>query len=233
MSDLSPVPDEALLKSRWDSTLQRIACSAERSRRTPSQITLVAVSKYRPLETLLAQHGFGQRHFAENRVQEMTRKIPLTPPDCVWHLIGPLQTNKAKYLVEGVQWIHSVERIKVAEVLEKEFAQAGKTVNVLIQVNIAGEEQKSGCTPEETSALMDYIARQPHLRLQGLMTMAPFATDPELARPVFRALKNLRDQLESGSGLTLPHLSMGMSGDFEVAVEEGATIVRVGTVLYE
>ncbi|MDX1973590.1 MAG: YggS family pyridoxal phosphate-dependent enzyme [Candidatus Sumerlaeia bacterium] len=233
MSDPSPVVDEALLKNRWESTLQRLAHAAERSGRTPSQITLVAVSKYRPLEALLAQHGFGQRHFAENRVQEMVRKIPLSPSDCVWHLIGPLQTNKAKYLVQGVQWIHSIERIKVAEVLEKEFADAGKRVNVLIQVNIAGEEQKSGCTPNEAPDLVDYVSRQPHLQLQGLMTMAPYATDPELARPVFRALRNLRDQLESSSGLPLPHLSMGMSGDFEVAVEEGATIVRVGTVLYE
>lgn len=221
------------LEEKYQSVKERIAKAAERSGRKAEDVLLVAVSKYRPMEQLLTQYQFGQRHFAENRVQESQKKIPDFPAGCQWHLIGPLQTNKAKYLPGLVDWVHSIEREKVISALEAAYSQAGKTVQVLIQVNIAGEEQKSGCEPSEVETLVRLCLQSPSLHLQGFMTMAPYSDNPEDARPVFRSLRELAEEVRQKTGLKLPHLSMGMSGDFEVAVEEGATIVRVGSALYE
>lgn len=231
MTDPSaPVVD---LEANLTSVFDRIAQAAHRSGRSPEAVKLIAVSKYRPMEQLLTQYNLGQRDFAENRVQESQKKIPDFPSGATWHLIGPLQTNKAKYLPGLISWVHSVEREKVADALEAAYAAAGKTVHVLVQVNIACEEQKSGCEPSEAEALVRYCSSLPSLKLEGLMTMAPYSDNPETARPVFRELRLLAEQLRATTGLALPHLSMGMSGDFEVAVEEGTTLLRLGTVLYQ
>ncbi len=238
MTNLPPESDEINppvvdLEEKLRAVQQRIALAAERSSRTSDSVELIAVSKYRPMEQLLVQYQLGQRHFAENRVQESQRKIPEFPSGCTWHLIGPLQTNKAKYLPGLIDFIHSVEREKVVNALESAYAQAGKTVKVLVQVNIAEEEQKSGCEPDEVEHLIQFCQASPSLRVEGLMTMAPYCDDPEKARPIFRALRELAEAVRKNTGLALPHLSMGMSGDFEVAVEEGSTLVRIGSALYE
>lgn len=213
----------------------RMAAACRRAGRDAGSLRLVAVSKYRPIEHTRALYDLGLRDFGENRVQEGREKIPALAPDIAWHLIGPLQTNKAKYLPGLFGWVHSVERIDVAEALEKAYAKvgAGGRVRVLVQVNIAGEEQKSGCESAEAEALVRAAAALPHLDVVGLMTMAPFLDDAEQARPVFRALRELAERLRAATGLALPELSMGMTGDFEVAIEEGATMVRVGTALYQ
>lgn len=211
----------------------RMAAACARAGRDATSVKLVAVSKYRPVEHTRALYDLGVRDFGENRVQEGRDKIPVLPHDIAWHLIGPLQTNKAKYLPGLFAWVHSVERVEVADALEKAYAKSGERVRILIQVNIAGEEQKSGCTPADAEALVRAAAAMPHLDVRGLMAMAPFVDDPELARPVFRGLRELAITLREATGLALPELSMGMTGDFEVAIEEGATIVRVGTALYQ
>lgn len=212
---------------------QRIASACQRAGRRREDVTLVAVSKYRPEEQTRALHALGVRHFSENRVQEGRDKIPALPRDIEWHLIGRLQTNKAKYLPGLFRWVHSVDSEKVAASLEKAYAKAGETVHALVQVNIAGEEQKGGIEPAGTEALLRAMEGLQHVRVEGLMTMAPYSDDPEDARPVFRELRELAQLLRGKTGLPLPHLSMGMTGDFEPAVEEGATIVRIGTALYD
>lgn len=213
--------------------LERIRAACQRAGRPEDSVLLVAVSKYRPLEQTMQLYRAGQRHLGESRVQEAREKIPEMPPDIVWHLIGRLQTNKAKYLPGLVEWVHSVDRLSVAEALEKAYAKEGKSIRVLLQINAGGEEQKAGVEPEEAEEFVRQCAALPHLDVQGLMTMAPFVEDPEQTRPVFRRMRELAEELRASTGLALPHLSMGMTNDFEVAVEEGATMVRVGTALYE
>lgn len=212
---------------------ERISHSCERAGRTVDEVRLIAVSKYRPLEQTKILYDQGIRDFGENRVQEGREKIPELPDDICWHLIGPLQTNKTKYLPGKFSQIHSVERLKVAKTLEKEYAESGLKVTAFVQVNIAGEDQKSGCSPDEAESLVKQVVALEHVELAGLMTMAPYYDEPERTRPVFRALRELRDRIRDATGVALPRLSMGMTNDFEVAVEEGATDVRVGTALYE
>ena len=208
-----------------------IAAAAHRARRDPAQVRLVAVSKTVPVELIKEAVVAGQRLFGENYLQEAQGKIAALGEAATWHFIGHLQSNKAKGAVGLFDLIHGVDRLKLAVALEAAAAQIGKVQDLLIQVNLAGEASKSGAAPAAVPGLLREISRLPHLRVMGLMTMPPFL-DPEAVRPYFRALRELRDHLQDSSGLPLPELSMGMSGDYEVAVEEGATLVRVGTAIF-
>jgi pyridoxal phosphate enzyme (YggS family) len=209
----------------------RLAAAAHKAGRDPAQVRLVAVSKTVPLERIKEAVAAGQRLFGENYLQEARAKIEALGQAASWHFIGHLQSNKAKAAVELFALIHGVDRLKLAAALEAAAAQIGKVQEILIQVNLAAEASKSGAAPEAAAGLLREISRLPHLRVRGLMTMPPFL-DPEAVRPYFRALRKLRDQLQDSCGLPLPELSMGMSGDYEVAVEEGATLVRVGTAIF-
>lgn len=211
----------------------RIAAACGRAGRAPESVRLVAVSKNRPVAQTRVLHGLGLRDFGENRVQEARAKAPELPPDIAWHVIGRLQTNKAKHLPEFAAWVHSLDRADLADALERAHAKAGRRVRVLLQVAFAGEEQKGGVAPEEAGALLRHCLGLPSLEVAGLMAFPPWDEDPEASRPVFAACRRLRDELAAATGAALPELSMGMTNDFEVAIEEGATMVRVGTALYE
>lgn len=212
----------------------RIAAAAHRVGRDPAEVRLVAVSKTVGLEALREAVAAGQRLFGENYLQEAQRKMAALGPEVEWHFVGHLQSNKVKGAVGRFALIHSLDRLSLAEALEKAAARLGVVRDVLVQVNLAGEASKSGVAPEAAADLLRELKRCPHLRVRGLMTLPPFFPDPEAVRPYFRALRELRDRL-AAQGLSdtgLPELSMGMSSDFEVAVEEGATLIRVGTALF-
>ena len=226
-----------MLSDRVQLVRQRIAAACQRSGRVPASITLVAVTKTIPASLIQQAIEVGVTDLGENRVQEAAIKRE-TLGDLArrarWHLIGHLQSNKAKHAVELFDVIHSVDSCALIDELERQCAKRNRSVGVMIQVNVTGEATKSGCRPEMTEALAQAARQQPHLRLTGLMTIAPYIEDPETIRPVFRHLRVLRDQV--GSSLQLPtssfRLSMGMSHDFEVAIEEGADIVRIGTAIF-
>jgi pyridoxal phosphate enzyme (YggS family) len=198
------------------------------------EVAIVAVTKGHPPEVARAAHAAGLRDLGESRVQEALGKLEeLTELPVRWHLIGHLQTNKAKYVVGRFAMVHSVDSVRLADALARAMeGHAGDAVlPVLLQVNVAGEEQKSGCVPEEAERVAQHIAGLPALTLRGLMTMAPFVDDERMHHRVFAGLRELRDRLER-AGLELPELSMGMSGDYRAAVAEGATMLRLGTVLF-
>ena len=211
---------------------RRIAGAARRAGRDPAAVKLVAVSKTVDLERIKAARDAGQQIFGENYLQEARGKIEALGPGACWHFIGHLQTNKAKAAVELFHLIHSVDRLHLAQALEKAAAGQEKVQEILLQVNLAGEASKSGAPPEAGPALLREIARLPHLRVVGLMTMPPWFDDPEAVRPYFRGLRELRERLLQLDLGPLPELSMGMSGDFEAAIEEGATLVRIGTAIF-
>ena len=197
-------------------------------------VTLVAVSKTKPVSAVQEAYDCGQRDFGENKVQELVDKIPQLPSDIRWHLIGHLQRNKVKYIVDKVSLIHSVDSLRLAEEIEKQAASRDITVNILVQVNISHEESKFGIDKEEVFELIRNISAMPHIRIKGLMTIAPFTEDPETVRPVFRELKNLSIDIK---GLNIDNvstdiLSMGMSGDYMTAIDEGSTMMRVGTGIF-
>lgn len=211
----------------------RIAEAAKASGRKPEQVRLVAVSKTHGSEAVRAALAAGQILFGENYVQEAQDKIAAVGPGPSWHFIGHLQSNKAKVAAELFDVIQSVDRLKLAKALNRRAGELGRKLGVLLQVNVGGEAQKSGCAPEDAEALAQEVAALEHLELSGLMTMPPFFGDPERARPLFAQLRELAAKL----GRDLPqgamrHLSMGMSGDFEAAIAEGATLVRVGTAIF-
>lgn len=213
--------------------LARIGDAATRVGRNPEDVRLVAVSKTFPPAKIRAVAEFGHRRFGENRVQEAKEKIPqLEDLDLEWHLVGPLQSNKAKPAVELFDVIQSVDRLKLAARLDRYAGERGLRLPVLIEVNVGEEPQKAGVVPAELEPLARSVLELPNLELRGLMTIPPFLEDPESVRPYFRKLRELRDELEQRLEVALPDLSMGMSSDFEVAVEEGATIVRVGTAIF-
>lgn len=205
---------------------KRIAAACERAGRPPDGVTLIGVSKTHPAEAVAAAYAAGLRDFGENRVQEAAAKIDelrerrVAP---VWHLVGHLQRNKAGAAIGRFDILHSVDSERLAEAISE---RAEAPVRVLIEVNVAGEASKHGVAPEDVSALAGRVARMPKIELLGLMTVAPRADDPEDVRPVFRTLRELRDSLG------LRELSMGMTDDFEVAVEEGSTLVRVGRAIF-
>lgn len=193
--------------------------------RLPAGVTLVAVSKTQPASAIREAYAAGQRHFGENYAQEWREKAEALAdlPDLTWHFIGSLQTNKARLLAGQVAWVHTVDRLELARELSRRTAAAGATMNVLLEVNLGGEAQKGGCAPAEAPALAAAVRALPALTLRGLTCIPPPDQDP---RPHFRALRALRDELG------LVDLSMGMSADWPVAVEEGATFVRVGTAIF-
>ena len=213
---------------------ERISKSALRAGRDPAEIRLVAVSKTVSAESIQEAIAAGVTILGENYMQEARNKIARIGKQVEWHFIGHLQSNKAKYAVDLFSMIQSVDRLALAEELGQEANKRGKIVPVLIQVNISGEESKSGIDPQETLQLLERIAALQHLAVQGLMTMPPWFEDPEDARPYFSAMRKLREKLsrEKIPGVALQELSMGMSGDFEVAIEEGATLVRIGTAIF-
>jgi pyridoxal phosphate enzyme (YggS family) len=213
---------------------KRLTAAAQRAGRDPAAVKLVAVSKTVDVDRIREAAAAGQTIFGENYLQEARAKIAALGLPVSWHLVGHLQTNKAKGAVALFHLIHSVDRLKLARALEQAAAADRKVQEILIQVNLGGEESKSGAAPQEVPSLLREIARMEHLRVAGLMTMPPWFQAPEKVRPYFRGLRELRDRLRALDLIASPlnELSMGMSGDYEVAVEEGATLVRVGTAIF-
>lgn len=219
------------LERRFRSVTGRVAAACARAGRDPSSVTLVAVTKTQPPETADALARLGQLDVGENKVQEAKAKAPICDGRLRWHGIGHLQTNKARDAVRLFCMIHALDSLRLAGEIEKQCAAQDKRMPVLLEVNVSGEGSKFGLRPEEVPDVAMEVNRLPHLELRGLMTMPPWSEDPEAARPFFRRLAILRQEVEARLGAPLADLSMGMSGDFEVAIEEGATYVRVGTAL--
>jgi PLP dependent protein len=211
---------------------RRISAACERAGREPGSVTLVAVSKTQPPEVVAEAAKAGLSLFGENKVQEAKAKIPLCPGRLRWHLVGHLQTNKCRDAVSLFEMIQSVDSLHLAEEINKRAEQAAKTMPVLLEVNAVGEASKFGYPPEQLLEELSRINSLPRLEIHGLMTVPPWTLDPQKVRPVFRQLRELKVRCEQILGAPLPHLSMGMTGDFEVAIEEGATIIRVGTALF-
>jgi len=211
---------------------QRIRAACERAGRDAGSVTLLAVSKTHPADAIQDAVNAGQLFFGESKVQEAKAKIPLCPGKARWHFIGHLQSNKVRDAVELFELIQGVDRLEIAREISRRCDQAAKTMPVLLEVNVAGEASKFGYQPERLLADLGEINALPKIEVHGLMAIPPFVTDPEKARPYFQRLRELKARCEDVLGAPLPHLSMGMSGDFEVAIEEGATIVRVGTALF-
>ncbi len=222
------------IESNYQRVLQEVRAAERSAGRPEGSVRIVGVSKTVGREAVNRAYAAGLREFGENRVQDAREKFdPPVPDDARLHLIGYLQTNKAKDAVALFSVVHSVDRVALVHALEKRAAQVEKQIEVLLQVNIAAEEQKHGCSPEDAEALVHAVEQSPHLELRGLMTIAPLVDDAEQARPVFRGLRELRDQLAaSNPSLTLDELSMGMTNDFQVAIEEGATVIRVGRAIF-
>jgi hypothetical protein len=210
----------------------RLTAAAERAGRDPASVRLVAVSKTYPAEAVAAATSTGQRIFGESRVQDARDKIPACPSGLEWHFIGHLQKNKVRQALPLFPFFHSIDSAALAGAIDRIAGETGAKAQGLLEVNISGEESKHGFTPDELRAQFPALAKLPHLRIRGLMTMAPYSDNPEDARPVFRKLRELRDELQSAHQHPLPELSMGMSGDFEPAIEEGATLVRVGSSIF-
>jgi pyridoxal phosphate enzyme (YggS family) len=211
---------------------QRIQAACGRAGRDTQSVMLLAVSKTQPPEAIEEAVRRGQIYFGENKVQEAKAKIPLAPDRAHWHFIGHLQSNKARDAVELFEMIQGVDSLELAAEISKRCGQASKEMPVLLEVNVAGESSKFGYHPERLLADLKELTSLPRVAIQGLMAIPPFVREPEKSRPYFRRLRELKIQCEEMAGRPFPHLSMGMSGDFEIAVEEGATIVRVGTALF-
>ncbi len=211
---------------------QRMAAACARAGRAPGTVALIAVTKGQPPEAVAEAAKLGLALFGENKVQEAKAKIPLCPGRLHWHLVGHLQTNKCRDAVELFEMIQSVDSLHLAQEINKRADQAARTMPILLEVNAAGEASKFGYSPERLLSEFSQINALPRLEIHGLMTVPPWTPNPEKARPHFRQLRELKDQCEQLLGAPLPCLSMGMTGDFEVAIEEGATMVRIGTALF-
>jgi pyridoxal phosphate enzyme (YggS family) len=211
---------------------QRIRAACTRAGRDPATVTLLAVAKSHPPESIAAAVHCGLTHFGENKVQEAKAKIPLCPGKARWHFIGHLQSNKVRDAVELFEMIQTVDSLDLAREISKRADQAAKTVPVLLEVNVAGEASKFGYQPHRLLEQIKELSALPRLEVHGLMAIPPFCPLPEQSRPYFQRLRELKASAEKILDYPLPQLSMGMSGDFEVAIEEGATIVRIGTALF-
>jgi len=227
------------LEARIAAVRQRMEAAAIRSGRDPAEIALVAVSKTRSSEEVVAAWHAGLRQFGENRVEEAAPKVQavagLLAPEAApkWHMVGHVQGRKASEVFPWAQMVHSVDSLKIAERLSRFSVAAGPELAILLEVNVSGEASKYGLTPQELPGVVELIAPLPGLRLDGVMTVAPIVADPESTRPVFAALRNLRDEMAHRyPALAWRHLSMGMTDDFEVAIEEGATLVRIGRAIF-
>lgn len=211
---------------------QRLAAACARAGRDENSVTLLAVSKSHPPESIRALVDAGQIFFGENKIQEAKAKIPLCPGKARWQFIGHLQSNKVRDAVELFEMIQGVDSLAIAKEISKRAEQLAKTMPILIEVNVAGEGSKFGYAPEKLLAELTELNALPRIEIHGLMAIPPYASIAEKARPYFQKLHGLKIDCENLLGAPLPQLSMGMSGDFEVAVEEGSTIVRVGTALF-
>ncbi len=220
------------LAARLETIQRRIRLACERANRDPRSVMLLAVSKTHPPETIRNLADLGQVFFGENKIQEAKAKIPQCPGKLRWHFIGHLQSNKCRDAVSLFEMIQGVDSLAIAEEINKRAEQAAKTMPILLEINVAGEASKFGYEPERMLAELSQLNALPRLEIHGLMTIPPYAPVPEKARPYFQKLRDLKERAEQILGAPLPQLSMGMSGDFEVAIEEGATIVRVGTALF-
>ncbi len=220
------------LADNLENVQQRIQAACERAGRDPDGVTLLAVTKGQPPEVVAEAARLGQALFGENKVQEARAKIPLGPGRVRWHFIGHLQSNKCREAVELFEMIQSVDSLSLAMEINKRAEAAARTMPVLLEVNVAGEASKFGYAPERLLAELKELNALPRLEIRGLMTVPPWTAEPEKARPHFRQLRELKGQAETVLGAPMPHLSMGMSGDFELAIAEGATLVRIGTALF-
>lgn len=223
-----------MLVNNYNNVLNEVNLACDRAGRAKEEVTLIAVSKTKPASDIQTLYDYGVRDFGENKVQELTSKYEELPKDIRWHLIGHLQTNKVKYIVDKVYLIHSVDSIKLAMEIEKEAAKKDVIVNILVQVNVANEDTKFGLNNDEVINIVEEIAKLPHIRIKGLMTIAPFVDDGEENRKYFNELKQLSVDIKAKNidNVCMDMLSMGMSGDFTTAIEEGATYVRVGTSIF-
>lgn len=223
-----------MLKENLYQVQENMKEACRRLGRAESDVTLIAVSKTKSLPMLEEVYSLGIRDFGENKVQELVDKAEQLPDDIRWHMIGHLQRNKVKYIVDKVYMIHSVDSLRLAEEISKEAVKRGITVNILIEVNVAGEESKFGVTPEDTPGLVQEISHLPGILVRGLMTIAPFVENAEDNRIFFSALKKLYVDITNKNidNVRMDYLSMGMTGDYEVAIEEGASFVRVGTGIF-
>lgn len=226
--------EEINLRENLKKVEENIEAACKRAGRDRSEVTLIAVSKTKPVEMLQTIYDLGIREFGENKVQEMCDKIEVLPKDIRWHMIGHLQTNKVKYIVGKSALIHSVDSLHLANEIEKQAAKQNVNVPILVEVNIAEEKSKFGIHKEEAFTLVREIAKLSHLKIQGLMTIAPFVEDPEENRLYFRQIHQLSVDIKEQNidNVCMDVLSMGMTGDYMVAIEEGATIVRVGTGIF-
>lgn len=223
-----------MLKENLEAVEEKVERACEVSGRDRSEVTLIAVSKTKPVEMLQEIYEAGVRDFGENKVQELTEKYEIMPKDMRWHMIGHLQRNKVKYIVDKTTLIHSVDSLRLAQEISKEAVKKDVVVSILIEVNISGEETKFGLNEEETISMVEEIAKLPNLLIKGLMTVAPPVENPEENRAVFRKIKQLSVDITNKNidNVTMEILSMGMTNDYTVAIEEGATMVRVGTGIF-
>ena len=213
---------------------EKVKEACRRAGRSRDEVTLIAVSKTKPMSMIEELLPLGVVDFGENKVQELTAQEEALPSHIRWHMIGHLQRNKVKYIVDKAFLIHSVDSLRLAEAISQEAGKKNVTANILIEVNVAGEDSKFGVRPEETAALAEAISKLPNISVKGLMTIAPFVENAEENREVFRNLRKLSVDIEEKkfNNVTMAVLSMGMTGDYEVAIEEGATMVRVGTGIF-
>jgi len=214
---------------------KRIENACNKAGREPSDITLIAVSKTKPVSDILTARQFGQIHFGENRMRELEEKMDeLKHRDLVWHMMGTMQSNKIKYIAHRVDWIHSVGKKKYLKEINKRAGQHNRRIQVLLQVNISGEDQKSGCEPADVPKLLNYAQQLTHINIRGLMGIATLVDNPEEVREEFILLRKTlhENQIHKSENISLDHLSMGMTNDLEVAIEEGATMVRVGRAIF-
>ena len=213
---------------------ENIKTACKRAGRKPEEVTLIAVSKTKPMEMIEEALACGKREFGENKAQEMKEKCDALQKDIKWHFIGHLQTNKVKYVVGRAFLIHSVDSYHLAEAIETESEKKNVISHILIEVNVANEESKFGIKTDETLALVEKISHLPHIRIDGLMTIAPFVENPQMNRPIFRDLRKLSVDIAEKNidNVSMNVLSMGMTNDYEVAIEEGATHIRVGTAIF-
>ncbi|PAW80472.1 MAG: YggS family pyridoxal phosphate enzyme [Spartobacteria bacterium Tous-C9RFEB] len=210
----------------------RIQDAAHRVGRQVSDVRLVAVSKTYPPAVIQEAWNAGQHVFGENRVQDALPKIAELPAEAKWHFIGHLQSNKIRKALPAFTLIHGVDNLELAQQINRIAGEMGLTANILLEINVSGEASKFGFSPTDLRQNLEGLLCLPNIRINGLMTMAPYSEDPETARPVFSKLRILRDELAAKTGQALRELSMGMSGDFEVGIEEGATIVRIGSSIF-
>ncbi len=223
-----------MLKENLQKVEENIEAACKRAGRDRSEVTLIAVSKTKPVDMLQEVYDTGIREFGENKVQEMMDKYEVLPKDIQWHMIGHLQRNKVKYLMGKAALIHSVDSLRLAEEISAQSVKHDVITDILIEVNIAGEESKFGTSKEEAMALVEAAAKLPNIHICGLMTIAPYVDNPEDNRKYFRGIRELSVDIKEKNidNVDMRILSMGMSGDYEVAIEEGATMVRVGTGIF-